>query len=66
MKIEDIKPCPFCGGLVKDHPRAEGELFIVEHNKGCYMGEPRGFYYLLYKSNIKKWNTRKMGRKNTP
>lgn len=66
MKIEDIKPCPFCGGPVKDHPMSEGQLFIVEHNEGCYIGEPRGFYYLLYKDEIKKWNTRKMGRRITP
>lgn len=39
MKLEDMKPCPFCGAVVEEHPSPEWrkEYWVVAHRKNCYL-----------------------------
>ena len=36
--MSDLKPCPFCGGMVKieeNHSYLNGKFYCVEHNRFC-------------------------------
>jgi hypothetical protein len=60
----DVKPCPFCGVNVVEHPNVNTgkEFFIIYHKTGChFLMENSSNYTLLSKSkrNVESWNKRR-------
>lgn len=51
--IEELKPCPFCGGEAKIYRPDDGSLFI-----GCKIGCVNQEPFAAEEGAIKAWNTR--------
>lgn len=60
MKIDELKPCPFCGGRASAR-RFDGKFFDVYKvycmNEDCYI-EPATRPYYSKKEAIEAWNRR--------
>lgn len=60
--MEELKPCPFCGGKAKIH-RSTDELHPNRWYPGCAdrhcLGRNKGKYFPNELQAIKAWNTRK-------
>ncbi len=61
MSANDVKPCPFCGADVVEHPNANTgkEFYIIYHNIGChFLANNSSNYTLLSKRDVSNWNKR--------
>ncbi len=54
MRVEELKPCPFCGAIPKYYDAGDYE---VDHKEGCYLlhsyGEP-----WIFSRFVAKWENR--------
>lgn len=60
--IMDAKPCPFCSGLIKQHPIKlwQKDSIVCYHNENCwFLEESVDNYTEIPKTKLNDWNTRK-------
>ena len=68
MKADELKPCPFCGGEVKEHPNKEykDDYYACYHKPDCFLLdnyngtlEPELHFTLIPKNKeVGQWNNR--------